>query len=254
MTVYLALDADPGSWSPSTKRRAEIEAQDRETSDYLARRLNLKSWREAHPNDVTGTCECGCGRPVKAPQTVASTRCLRLVALRAERSQKDSRPCVECSTVRPLNRNGLCKACVLRDFRDKLYATRGLVPLKPGYRWGSRVVLAESHVRTNCGKIQYQCRCDCGRHSLIAGSDIRRNSVRACQACSLTEARKQIRERVGAGQGKDGVLRRRMDEVAEELRRRRSQRSPETVARKIEKARIRRKARGLMPGFDACGG
>jgi hypothetical protein len=52
----------------------------------------------------------------------------------------------------------------------------------------------------------------------------------------------------------EAVLRRRMDAISEELRRRRNQRSPETVARKIDKARVRRKARGMPPGFEGMTG
>lgn len=68
------------------------------------------------------------------------------------------------------------------------------------------------------------------------------------------ELKKPVESRIG--QQSDLVLRRRMDEISAELRRRlkMNRRSPETVARKIELRRQRRKAVGLMPGFDSCEG
>jgi hypothetical protein len=54
----------------------------------------------------------------------------------------------------------------------------------------------------------------------------------------------------------DAVLARRLNEITEERKRRleENRRSPETVARKNELRRQRRKAVGLMPGFDSCEG
>ena len=48
-------------------------------------------------------------------------------------------------------------------------------------RFGNLVAIAPTDRRDKCGKIFWQCRCDCGRNTEVVGSALKNGTSRSCQ-------------------------------------------------------------------------
>ncbi len=130
-----------------------LARQDQETSDDLSRRLGLRSWREAHPEEQApgNPCQCGCDVPVpiNSPTPYATELCRRRVQMRMTRAREDMR-------------NGV----------------------RVGERIGNLTVLARLQTRGPRGVRLCQARCDCGRELVVPGMALRRGQKTMCAACS----------------------------------------------------------------------
>jgi hypothetical protein len=87
MAHSIASDAHHGSYCPTTQGRERLAREDERTSLELARRLNLKSWRDRGNAADPSVCLCGCGLSVPKTQRsgYATLRCRRKMDARAAR-------------------------------------------------------------------------------------------------------------------------------------------------------------------------
>ena len=58
-----------------------------------------------------------------------------------------------------------------------------------GKRYGRITVISEVPERSQCGEINYLCRCDCGTEVVIVGTSLRNGSTRSC-GCLLSDSTK----------------------------------------------------------------
>jgi hypothetical protein len=64
--MFHSADTGPGTWCPSTPGRERIASLDQIISEELARRLNLKSHRDAHPEQFPAPKVISRNRPSRA--------------------------------------------------------------------------------------------------------------------------------------------------------------------------------------------
>jgi hypothetical protein len=61
-----------------------------------------------------------------------------------------------------------------------------------GQRFTLLVVINRSALRTKCGKVLWQCVCDCGTEKFVLGNDLKKGKTRSCGVCIKPGAKKGI--------------------------------------------------------------
>lgn len=180
----MTLACDPGykcyGFADPTLR---LSPDDERSSDDLARRLNLRSWRKAHPVEVVEFCRCGCGVRLEPGQAFAGVYCQRDYSRRARQASKRC----ACGSDGPLNTVGQCAKCAPEHALSARWETLGVKALQPGERFGSRVVLLLSPTRGTEGRVLYRVRCDCGLVTLARGDMLRSGKGNRCGRCARRE-------------------------------------------------------------------